>query len=70
MVGEDLNVILGDEKKIDGLPVYPQKYGDFALCIHSCELYDINFSGIPFSWWNGRVDRDWISKILDRIVVT
>ncbi|KAK4721498.1 hypothetical protein R3W88_011731 [Solanum pinnatisectum] len=31
MVGGDFNVILGDEEKIGGLPVYPHEYEDFAL---------------------------------------
>ncbi|KAG5615462.1 hypothetical protein H5410_015286 [Solanum commersonii] len=30
---------------IGGLPVYIQGYEDFAFCINSCDLFDINFSG-------------------------
>lgn len=69
MVGGDFNVILGEEEKIGGFPVYPQKYEEFADCINSCDLSDINFSGNPFTWWNGRVDKGCIFKRLDRVVV-
>lgn len=50
MVGGDFNVILGDEEKIGGLPVYPQEYEDFAFCVNSCDLFDLHFSGSPFTW--------------------
>lgn len=68
MVGGDFNMILGDEKKIGGLPVYQQEFEDFSCCINSCELYDVNFSENPFTWWNGRTGGDCIFKIQDRIV--
>lgn len=42
-VGGDFNVILGAEEKIEGLPVYPNEYEDFAFCINSCDLLDIIF---------------------------
>ncbi|KAH0650456.1 hypothetical protein KY284_030368 [Solanum tuberosum] len=31
--GGDFNVILNDEEKIGGLPVYPQEYENFAFCV-------------------------------------
>ncbi|KAG5599443.1 hypothetical protein H5410_030813 [Solanum commersonii] len=46
MVGGDFNVILRDEEKIGGLPNYPHEYEDFAIHIHSCDLFDINFQEI------------------------
>ncbi|KAH0743063.1 hypothetical protein KY290_031056 [Solanum tuberosum] len=52
----DYNVILGEEEKIGGLPVYPQKYDDFVECLTSSGLDDVNFSGNPFTWRNGRAD--------------
>ncbi|KAH0705834.1 hypothetical protein KY285_010364 [Solanum tuberosum] len=69
MVGGDFNVILGDEEKIGGLPVYPQEYEDFAFCVNSCDLFDLHFSGSPFTWWNGRTDERCIFKRLDRVVI-
>lgn len=69
IVGGDFNVTLGDEEKIGDLHVYPQEYEDFACCINSCELFYINFTGSPFTWWNGRADADCIFKRLDGVVV-
>ncbi|XP_060190609.1 uncharacterized protein LOC132619859 [Lycium barbarum] len=68
LVGGDFNVILNEEEKIGGLPVLPQEYEDFAFCLNSCELHEMPFKGIPFTWWNGRVANDCIFKRLDRIV--
>lgn len=50
LVAGDFNVIMSDEEKIGGLPVYPNEYEDFAFCINSYELIDINFKGSPFTW--------------------
>jgi len=69
LVGGDFNVILSEEEKIGGLPVYPQEYEDFSFCINSCELGDVSFVGSPFTWWNGRADSECIFKRLDRVVV-
>ncbi|KAG5631198.1 hypothetical protein H5410_002915 [Solanum commersonii] len=68
MVGGDFNVVMGEEEKIGGLPVYLHEYEDFSFCINSCELNDLHFSGIPFTWWNGRADEECIFKRLDRVV--
>jgi len=68
MVGGDFNVVMGEEEKIGGLPVYLHEYEDFSFCINSCELNDLHFSGSPFTWWNGRADEDCIFKRLDRVV--
>lgn len=69
LVGWDFNVILNDEENIGGLPVYPQEYEDFAFCVNSCELFDINFKGSPFIWWNGRADSECIFKRLYRLMI-
>lgn len=50
LAGGDFNVILSDEEKIGGLHVLPQEYENVAFCINSCELYDITFTGSPFTW--------------------
>lgn len=68
IVGVDFNVILSDGEKISGLPVYPGEYEDFAFCVNSCKLLDINFKGSPFTWWNCRVDSGCIFKRLDNIL--
>lgn len=63
-----INVILSDEEKIWGLPVFPHEYEDFSFYINSCELYDISFTDSPFTWWNDRFDEEFIFKILDRVI--
>ncbi|XP_049372647.1 uncharacterized protein LOC125837601 [Solanum verrucosum] len=69
LVGGDFNVILNDEKKIGGHPVYPQEYEDFAFCVNSYETFNINFKGSPFTWWNGRAYVECIFKRLDRLLI-
>lgn len=49
IVGGDFNVIVGAAEKIGALPIYPQEYEDFTLCINSCYLFDINFTASPFT---------------------
>lgn len=66
-LGGGINVILGDEEKLGGLPVYPQEYEDFSECMSSCGLYDVNFSGNSFTWWIGRIDGECIFKRLNRV---
>ncbi|XP_019256398.1 PREDICTED: uncharacterized protein LOC109234797 [Nicotiana attenuata] len=53
LVGGDFNVVMGEEEKIGGLPVYPPEYEDFAFCANSCGLFDLGYKGSPFTWWNG-----------------
>ncbi|XP_059292434.1 uncharacterized protein LOC132045876 [Lycium ferocissimum] len=36
---------MNENEKISGLPVFPDEYEDFAFCINSCELFDINYKG-------------------------
>ncbi|KAG5585650.1 hypothetical protein H5410_046084 [Solanum commersonii] len=70
MVGGDFNVIMGEEEKIGGFPIYLHEYEDFSFYINSCELNDLHFSGSPFTWWNGRADEDYIFKRFDRVVAS
>ncbi|XP_059302254.1 uncharacterized protein LOC132054225 [Lycium ferocissimum] len=69
MIGGDFNVVLNDEEKIGGIPVLAQDIEDFAFCINSCELEEIQFKGSPFTWWNGRASNDCIFERLDRMLV-
>ncbi|XP_016445653.1 uncharacterized protein LOC107770832 [Nicotiana tabacum] len=69
LVGGDFNVLLNEEEKIGGLPVYPPEYEDFAFYVNSCELFDTGYKGSPFTWWNGRPNAECIFKKLDRIFV-
>uniref|UniRef100_M1DZC7 Non-LTR retroelement reverse transcriptase n=1 Tax=Solanum tuberosum TaxID=4113 RepID=M1DZC7_SOLTU len=42
LVGGDFNVILGEDEKKGGLLVYIQEYEEFAFCVNSCGMFDIN----------------------------
>ncbi|MCE3050917.1 hypothetical protein HAX54_048511 [Datura stramonium] len=43
LIDGDFNVVLNEEEKIGGLLVYPPEYEEFAHCINSCDISDINF---------------------------
>ncbi|XP_060210651.1 uncharacterized protein LOC132637602 [Lycium barbarum] len=62
LIDGDFNVILNEEEKIGGLPVFPLEYKDSAYCINSCELFEVNFKGSPFTWWNDKTNGECISK--------
>ncbi|OIT21093.1 hypothetical protein A4A49_63446, partial [Nicotiana attenuata] len=47
LVGGDFNVVVGEEEKIGGLPVYPPEYEEFACCVNSCGLFDLGYKGNP-----------------------
>ncbi|XP_060182971.1 uncharacterized protein LOC132612916 [Lycium barbarum] len=68
LVGGDFNVIIHEDEKIGGLPVYPYEYEDFAFYVNSSELFEVSFKGSLFTWWNGRAGRDCIFKRLDRML--
>ncbi|XP_060211803.1 uncharacterized protein LOC132639368 [Lycium barbarum] len=68
LIGGDFNVILNEEEKIGGLPIFPQENEDFASCVNSGELSEVNFKGSPFTWWNGRTIGECIFKRLDRML--
>ncbi|KAH0722504.1 hypothetical protein KY289_005548 [Solanum tuberosum] len=57
------------KERIGGLPVYPNEFEDFAFCVNSCDLVEINYKGDPFTWWNGRIDNQCIFKRLDRYMM-
>ncbi|XP_049364489.1 uncharacterized protein LOC125829284 [Solanum verrucosum] len=68
LIGGDFNVVLNAEEKIGGLPIHDTDHEDFDICIHSCELAEIQFKGSPFTWWTGRtgmivvVRQNWVAK--------
>lgn len=68
-LGRNFNVIMNDNKNFGGLAVYPSKYEDFSFCINFYDLFDINFKGSPFTWWNYSAAEPCIFKRLDIIVI-
>ncbi|XP_060170556.1 uncharacterized protein LOC132601490 [Lycium barbarum] len=69
LIGGDFNVFLNDEEKTGGNLIQPQDIEDFAFCINSCDLEEVNFKGSPFTWWNGIADEACIFERLDRMLV-
>ncbi|XP_075084878.1 uncharacterized protein LOC107761180 [Nicotiana tabacum] len=67
VVGGDFNVLMDEDEKIGGIPVYPPEYEDFACYANSCALFDVGYKGSPFTWWNGRPNSECIFKRPDRI---
>lgn len=60
-------LLWGKERKIGGLPLYPQEFEDFAFCINSCDVGDLKFFGSRFTLWNGRADEECIFTRLYRV---
>ncbi|KAG5570769.1 hypothetical protein H5410_060535 [Solanum commersonii] len=56
------------KEKNGRLPVQDVDHEDFDICIHSCELAEIQFKGSPFTWWNRRTENDCIFERLDIIL--
>lgn len=69
MVRGELNVLLSEEEKIQGLPILPTEYDEFAFCINSCGLFDLGYTETLFTWWNGKANKECVFKRLDRILV-
>ncbi|XP_019253812.1 PREDICTED: uncharacterized protein LOC109232496 [Nicotiana attenuata] len=65
LVGGDFNVILSEEEKYGGRPVYLSEVEDLAHCVDTYALYDLGFKGSLYTWWNERSDVDCIYKRLD-----
>lgn len=69
IIGGDFNIILNKEEKMGGLAFEQQEAMDFAFFISSCSLSEVKFSGSNFTWWNGRIEDEYIFKRLDRVLV-
>lgn len=60
---------LNEDEKLGGLAFEQCKTMDFAFFINSNALPEVKFTGSNFTWWNGRIERDYIFKRHDRIIV-
>ncbi|XP_070041414.1 uncharacterized protein [Nicotiana tomentosiformis] len=61
-VGGDFNVVIYEDEKIGGLPIYPPEFDELAFCVNSSGLFDLGYKGSPFTWWNGRPNTECIFK--------
>nr|XP_016471965.1 PREDICTED: uncharacterized protein LOC107794026 [Nicotiana tabacum] len=69
VIGGDFNVVLHEDEKIGGLLVYPPEVEDFSFFVNSCGLFDTDYKGSPFTWWNRRSNEECIFNRLDKIFV-
>lgn len=67
LVGGDFNVIMEESKKLGGLPITQQETLDFVQCMNSCSLNELRFTGSRYTWWNGKIQEDYVFKRLDRV---
>lgn len=49
--------------------MYLQQYENFTFYINSCDPFDIQFFGSPFTWWNGTAKAECIFTRLDRVLI-
>ncbi|XP_059288381.1 uncharacterized protein LOC132041688 [Lycium ferocissimum] len=67
IVEGDFNVILKPEENLGGLPMHHKETAEFAHFVNNCGLLELKFSGSRYTWWNGRIEEDFIFKRLDRV---
>lgn len=63
----DFNTIVDEVEKLGGLPVTQEETIDFMSCISKCALNKLKFIGSNYTWWNGRIEEEYIFKRLDRV---
>lgn len=63
----NFNIILDDLEKLGGLPVTLLEMLFFSRCITSCDLNELKFTRSRYTWWNGRIEDDYIFKIFDSV---
>lgn len=60
-VGGDFNIITSPSERDGGAAPHLPSINDFVSCIADCELNDVGFEGVPFTWqWRSvrhRLDR-------------
>ncbi|GAU35861.1 hypothetical protein TSUD_63510 [Trifolium subterraneum] len=59
----DFNIVLYDREKTGGAPVNQRSVNSFASCLADCNLFDLGFSGSPFTF-----HRSSLKERLDRVV--
>ncbi|KAL0408316.1 UNVERIFIED_CONTAM: hypothetical protein Sradi_1766000 [Sesamum radiatum] len=62
----DFNAILSDTEKESANPTPPRHLHDFRNALIDSRLFDVGFSGHPFTWCNNRESPYTVRKRLDR----
>ncbi|KAG5631512.1 hypothetical protein H5410_003229 [Solanum commersonii] len=68
VVGGDFSVTLNETENWGGLLVTHHETPNFTQCISSCNMTEIKFTGILYTWWNRRIEGESIFKRLDRVL--
>lgn len=56
-------------KSWGGMPFTQNESMDFSLFISNYALTVVWFSGNKYTWWNRRIEEEYIFKGLDRVLV-
>lgn len=64
----DFNKIFGRHEKKGGRAIPEGQMNDFISLLNDCDLQDMGFKGVKYTWCNRRGARDCISERLDRFL--
>lgn len=68
LCGGDFNQILYHGEKLGG-PMRDQNLlDDFKSALDDCELNDLGYIGMEYTWWNGQEGDSGVHERLDRMV--
>lgn len=69
IIGSDFNIVLNSAEKIGESPVTYSDVKDFHHCIESCDVIQVSYKGVPFTWWNVRGVEGCLFERLDRVLI-
>lgn len=70
LCGGDFNEITHSKEKKGGLSRNSEEITEFKIAIQDCGLYDLGWSGYPYTWSNKRFGGNLIEERLDRFLCT
>jgi endonuclease/exonuclease/phosphatase family metal-dependent hydrolase len=66
----DFSIVLSDEEKSGGNPLEPNLTTSFRNTINHCDLHDLGYKGIIYTWTNRQPGEHLIKSRLDRLLAT
>ncbi|KAL2924009.1 LINE-1 reverse transcriptase-like protein, partial [Bienertia sinuspersici] len=70
LVGGDLNEVFYNFEKKGGGTKNQSVLESFREACQGCDLWDVNYSSYPYTWWNGREGDDAVEERLDRFLAS
>ncbi|KAL2895966.1 Epoxide hydrolase 3 [Bienertia sinuspersici] len=70
LVGGDLNKVFYNFEKKGGGTKNQSVLESFREACQGCDLWDVNYLGYPYTWWNGREGDDAVEERLDRFLAS